>query len=54
MQVRISKYTYPDLTETEIRAINDEVEAELEKQAAEPKEDDPDFSNNNPNDSGHV
>jgi hypothetical protein len=52
MQVRISKYTYPDLTETEIKTIGDEIDAELE--TATLPEADPNFKNNNPDDSGHV
>ncbi len=47
MQVRISKYTYPDLTESDIKKISGEIEEEL-KQEKEAGEDtgDGDFSNN--------
>jgi hypothetical protein len=49
MQVRISKYTYPDLTDSEIKTINDEIEEELEAQKAAAEKQasgDGEFSNN--------
>jgi hypothetical protein len=50
MQIRISKYTYPDLTDSEIDVLNGEIKAALEKiekqKAGQGKEHDSDFSNN--------
>jgi len=46
MQLRISKHTYPDLTDSELDIMKTEIEANLKK--GEDSGHEPDFKDNNP------